>query len=490
MRKRIINEVTSNSTSKGSYVSPLLPGLRDFGKPTNAPYTEYINDYDSALLDYDAQDGRMSTSKKKIKSIEKKAEKITNFIKNNPDSFAWGDEAGIINSIPTKNSDVKPTKATKKAKVNKLESIERAIKSVLKEMVHKNRLKKSSIKESDSSVTAGLYTGPVELGLKRWKDSSLKPFSDFVDTEFNHEKKQKTLRNNIKRIVGVWEKNPDGSYKQNDHEVHTVNEDLAVWFGKKKKPKGSKQPKGPWVDICRKVNGKHPPCGRSDADKGKYPKCRAAGVAGKMSDSSKKAACQQKRKAEKQDIQSGKGQKPIMTSYKPKKKLKEDIMNRRRMITESDVRRIVRRVLNEGQTAPTGTINLFCKNTLRGSSIRPFDMEVKSESEIQGGIAGKGFRRLFLEKKKMTLPGGVVVQDGATSGSQKMELDLVPIDRIDNYTNPDVQNSEYKDPAYAANSVYLIGISRGMQGSSDGMTYFCSIDAGSDPAWEDYLLTL
>jgi hypothetical protein len=99
-----------------------------------------------------------------------------------------------------------------------------------------------------------------------------------------------------------------------------LNEDLAVWFGTKKKPKGSKQPKGPWVNICRKVDGKHPPCGRPDTSKGAYPKCRAAGVAGKMSDSDKKTACAQKRKAEKQDTQTGKGQKPVMTSYKPKKK--------------------------------------------------------------------------------------------------------------------------------------------------------------------------
>jgi hypothetical protein len=39
-----------------------------------------------------------------------------------------------------------------------------------------------------------------------------------------------------------------------------------------------------------------------------------------MTDSEKRAACQQKRKAESQDTQTGKGQKPIMTSYKPKKK--------------------------------------------------------------------------------------------------------------------------------------------------------------------------
>jgi hypothetical protein len=105
-----------------------------------------------------------------------------------------------------------------------------------------------------------------------------------------------------------------------------INEDLAVWFGKKKKPKGSKQPKGPWVNICRKdKDGKHPTCGRPDADKGSYPKCRAAGVAGKMSDSQKKAACAQKRRAEKKDTQTGKGQKPVMTSYKPKKTKNESL---------------------------------------------------------------------------------------------------------------------------------------------------------------------
>jgi hypothetical protein len=108
-------------------------------------------------------------------------------------------------------------------------------------------------------------------------------------------------------------------------EKNTLSEDLAVWFGNKKKPKGSKQPKGPWVNICSKKDGKHPPCGRSDTGKGAYPKCRAAGVASKMSDSEKKAACAQKRRAEKKDTQTGKGQKPVMTSYKPKDKKNESI---------------------------------------------------------------------------------------------------------------------------------------------------------------------
>jgi hypothetical protein len=118
---------------------------------------------------------------------------------------------------------------------------------------------------------------------------------------------------------------PDQKYGRNKDKKkinEIISEDLAVWFGTKKKPKGSKQPKGPWVNICRKVDGKHPPCGRSEADSKGYPKCRAAGVAGKMSDAQKKAACAQKRKAEKSNPKTGKGNKPTMTSYKPKTKKK------------------------------------------------------------------------------------------------------------------------------------------------------------------------
>jgi hypothetical protein len=130
----------------------------------------------------------------------------------------------------------------------------------------------------------------------------------------------------IKKILSEVSSGSERSYvspRLNEWvELDTIplNEDLAVWFGKKKKPKGSSQPKGPWVNICSKADGKHPPCGRQDTSKGSYPKCRAAGVAGKMSDSEKKSACQQKRSAEKKDTQTGKGQKPVMTSYKPKKK--------------------------------------------------------------------------------------------------------------------------------------------------------------------------
>ena len=106
-----------------------------------------------------------------------------------------------------------------------------------------------------------------------------------------------------------------------------LKEDLAVWFGTKKKPKGSKQPKGPWVNICRKKEGGgHPPCGRPEADSKGYPKCRAAGVASKMNDAQKKSACSQKRREEKKDPKIGKGNKPTMVSYKPKNESLREII--------------------------------------------------------------------------------------------------------------------------------------------------------------------
>jgi len=222
-----------------------------------------------------------------------------------------------------------------------------------------SRIVKGIINELTSSRYAGYYNGPLTMGDVDWDDTSLGPFTKKVSDFFNsdleydsydgamdsHKKNSKKLESKSRKISkynkthkqlsdeegGIVNQTP-GKGKRivpvnewvNLNNI-PLNEDLAVWFGKKKKPKGSKQPKGPWVDICRKVDGKHPPCGRSDASTGSYPKCRAAGVASKMSDSQKRSACQQKRRAEKKDTQSGKGQKPVMTSYKPKKTQKESI---------------------------------------------------------------------------------------------------------------------------------------------------------------------
>lgn len=214
------------------------------------------------------------------------------------------------------------------------------------------------INESTSTGGAGPYKVPISPGLKSWEKSSLEPFvepvSKYISAELQYDsydgimdsKNIKTKEHIAQKISRELKKHvtnqdddglgagmPSTSSSESGGEPisediriikELLSEDLAVWFGKKKKPKGSKQPKGPWVNICRKVDGKHPPCGRPEAGKGAYPKCRAAGVAGKMSDSQKKSACAQKRRAEKKDPQRGKGQKPVYTSYKTRKESIDD----------------------------------------------------------------------------------------------------------------------------------------------------------------------
>jgi hypothetical protein len=306
IKSEIIKEATSDATgSRGSYITPLRPGKRIFDKNQLGPYTDDVSIYYSEELAVDSYDGKMDTPKKDIKKIESKAKKASIYAKNHP--VRNDDDGDVINPFPghsIKRPDNKKVSRPFNKKINEVMS---------------------------THSSSGEYTGPQELGMKKWNKNMLAPFTEFVDTEINHKKVKSTTKDNIKRIVGMWEKGTDGSHNVDTHDVHTINEwgyeeapilteDLAVWFGTKKKPKGSSQPKGPWVNICRKVDGKHPPCGRSEADTKSYPKCRAAGVASKMSDSEKKSACAQKRREEKKDPKIGKGNKPTMVSYKPKGK--------------------------------------------------------------------------------------------------------------------------------------------------------------------------
>ena len=207
-------------------------------------------------------------------------------------------------------------------------------------------MKKNKISEATGSGNSGSIKVPIVLAPQIWEKKQLGPFTDnvyeYTNAELAYEEaagdfketpqKRKEIENRTIRISKILMKQKKDYRGQNDEEGSAVNptmdglplkedllrEDLAVWFGTKKKPKGSKQPKGPWVNICRKVDGKHPPCGRPDASPKSYPKCRAAGVAGKMSDSQKKSACSQKRREEKKDPKIGKGNKPTMTHYEKK----------------------------------------------------------------------------------------------------------------------------------------------------------------------------
>ena len=226
-------------------------------------------------------------------------------------------------------------------------------------------MKKNTLKEATGSGSSGKFKVPIVLAPQDWTEEELGPFINPVYKYTNAQlayqeadgdylespEERERIEKRTKKISKVDDYLKQFYTGQNDEEGSAINptisgeplkesflkEDLAVWFGTKKKPKGSKQPKGPWVNICRKKEGGgHPPCGRPDAtDKG-YPKCRAAGVASKMSDSQKRAACAQKRKAEKTHSKVGTGNKPKMVSYKPKN---ESITN--------TIRKVLREHINQ-----------------------------------------------------------------------------------------------------------------------------------------------
>jgi hypothetical protein len=219
------------------------------------------------------------------------------------------------------------------------------------------RSNRKQIKEATGSANAGHYKVPIVLAPQDWKENQLGPFNIPVYSYDNAELAYEEADGDFKETPEVRKKieartdklsKVDAYLKsfytgQNDEEGSAINptmsgeplkesflkEDLAVWFGTKKKPKGSSQPKGPWVNICRKKEGGgHPPCGRPEASDKGYPKCRAAGVASKMTDSQKRSACQQKRSAEKTHSKSGTGNKPKMVSYKPKNEGIRDLIKK------------------------------------------------------------------------------------------------------------------------------------------------------------------
>jgi hypothetical protein len=213
--------------------------------------------------------------------------------------------------------------------------------------IFKLMMEYETLNEVTSTGGSGPYKAPLSPGIRLWDKHTLMPYidrlNDYDDAELNYDaldgnistkdpekKEREAIKIAKSNKFNPVDNDDDGDNLNNDTPKSklikklfksNINEDLGVWFGTKKKPKGSKQPKGPWVNICRKdKDGKHPPCGRSESHSKGYPKCRAAGVAGKMSDSQKKSACQQKRNAEKTHSKNGTGNKPKMTHYEPKKK--------------------------------------------------------------------------------------------------------------------------------------------------------------------------
>ena len=85
-----------------------------------------------------------------------------------------------------------------------------------------------------------------------------------------------------------------------------MNEDLRRWFKEK------------WVDVSRKVKGKHPECGRDKATNKSYPKCRPSKkiskdtpkLASSFSKEEKKKISKKKRSVESKSKKVGTNNKP------------------------------------------------------------------------------------------------------------------------------------------------------------------------------------
>ena len=91
--------------------------------------------------------------------VQRKSKKLSNYIKKHPELN--DDDGGVLNQFPNKKGKIVP------------------------------------IKESDTSISAGVYNGPLELGMAKWDNSSLSPFTETVDNFFN----DKGIKNSIKNSV-------------------------------------------------------------------------------------------------------------------------------------------------------------------------------------------------------------------------------------------------------------------------------------------------
>jgi hypothetical protein len=192
----------------------------------------------------------------------------------------------------------------------------------------------------------------------------------------------KSVKSNFMKILISEE---DKKYVQECLESGEVlKEDLRRWFKEK------------WVDVSRKVDGKHPPCGRKDADGKSYPKCRPSKkvsketpkIASSYDKKEKKAMTQQKRRAEKKDPKHGKGNTPTFTRFDENKTITLDFSEvmesysapKLTSLNESKI------VLSEGLNYHVTQEKPLIENVYRIYSQKFFDLFNESRELLNKGI--------------------------------------------------------------------------------------------------------
>ena len=137
-------------------------------------------------------------------------------------------------------------------------------------------------------------------------------------------------------------------------------------------------------------------------------------------------------------------------------------------LTESDLIRIVKRVINEQSTPPSNSkLNLFCKNNRINDSFKEIGLTYSSEDDIDNGVKRLNLNRGFSSSLDKSFG------DAGSEGG--FRLDLTPISLLGDRYNSEINSS--------SNPIQLITFN----GERQGVPYFCSIDNGTDSNWVKYL---
>ena len=171
-----------------------------------------------------------------------------------------------------------------------------------------------------------------------------------------------------------------------------------------------------WVDISRpKPDGGFEPCGRDDANKGKYPKCVPASRAAKMSAEEIASAVRRKRRAESVEVRQDK--KPIYVSTDKKDESSIDISEKAAIPTNSALyARVKAEAKAKFDVYPSAYANawLVREYKKRGGKYRTGEKEladdISEKGEVlrdpKGGLTAAG-RRHFRETEGSNLLPGV-----------------------------------------------------------------------------------
>ena len=147
--------------------------------------------------------------------------------------------------------------------------------------------KKHNLSSEDQSIDTQLEKG-ISVEMEHTDDRSIarEIAMDHLMEDPNYYDKLEQIENTQESIDNILSYSQFFEKKRSYSGTHGG---LDKWFKEK------------WVDISKtNPDGSHPPCGRDDASKGGYPKCRKVRVAAKMTKKQKRASVSRKRKVERE----------------------------------------------------------------------------------------------------------------------------------------------------------------------------------------------